>query len=239
MGIMVEMLLKNIAVYIPFARAQHRNGDCRQKPCGERHGRSGLPNGKRTVDDLLNITSFGGLSMTRSTASVERFITRKVDALLVYLACNPREHPREVLGEMLWDDLSQERTMANLRTALSNLQAQLAPYLLVTRQTIAINPDRVYWVDANELDASLNDAEEHWKRHGRFSSALIARTEKALALYQGNFLEGFHLRDARGFEGWMLLEQERHHTRVIDMYRRLADQALQSEWYDQGIDYAR
>ena len=191
------------------------------------------------MDDLLKITCFGGLSMTHGGSPVERFITRKVDALLVYLACNPREHPREVLGEMLWDDLSQERTMANLRTALSNLQAQLAPYLLVTRQTIAINPDSAYWVDANELDTTLTEAEEHWKRHGRFSSALIARVEKALALYQGNFLEGFHLRDARGFEGWMLLEQERHRTRVMDTYRHLADQALQSEWYDQGIGYAR
>ena len=189
--------------------------------------------------DLLKITSFGGLSVTRGTAPVERFITRKVDALLVYLACNPREHPREVLGEMLWDDLSQERTMANLRTALSNLQAQLAPYLLVTRQTIAINPDNSYWVDANELDAVLDSAEEHWKQRGRLTHALMARTEKALELYQGSFLEGFHLREARGFEGWMLLEQERYRTRVIEMYRHLADQALQSQWYEEGIRYAR
>ena len=189
--------------------------------------------------DLLKITSFGGLSVVRGAAPIERFITRKVDALLVYLACNPREHPREVLGEMLWDDLSQERTMANLRTALSNLQAQLAPYLLVTRQTLAINPDSPCWVDANELDAVLDSAEEHWKRHGRFTRALIARTEKALELYGGNFLEGFHLREARGFEGWMLLEQERYRTRVIDIYRRLTDQALQSEWYEEGIGFAR
>ncbi len=191
------------------------------------------------MDDVLKITSFGGLSVTRGGAPVEHFITRKVDALLVYLACNPREHPREVLGEMLWDDLSQERTMANLRTALSNLQAQLAPYLLITRQTIAINPDSAYRVDANELDAALDNADDHWKRHGRFTSALIARTEKALALYQGSFLEGFHLRDARGFEGWMLLEQERFRTRVIDACRHLADHALQAEWYDEGIGYAR
>ncbi|HVU10097.1 MAG TPA: tetratricopeptide repeat protein [Phototrophicaceae bacterium] len=191
------------------------------------------------MDDLLKMTSFGGLSVTRGGAPVEHFITRKVDALLIYLACNPREHPREVLGELLWDDLSQERTMANLRTALSNLQAQLAPYLLVTRQTIAINPDSPYWVDANELDAALAHADDHWKRHGRFASALIARTEKALTLYQGSFLEGFHLRDARGFEGWMLLEQERFRTRVIDAYRHLADHALQSERYDEGIGYAR
>ncbi len=188
--------------------------------------------------DLLKITSFGGLSLAHGAAPIEQFITRKVDALLVYLACNPREHPREVLGEMLWDDLSQERTMANLRTALSNLQAQLAPYLLVTRQTIGINPDSPYWVDAVELDAALNLAEEHWKRHGRFTRALIARSEKALELYRGNFLEGFHLREARGFEGWMLLEQERYRARVIDAYRRLTDQALQSEWYAEGIGYA-
>ena len=189
--------------------------------------------------DLLKITSFGGLNVVCGVAPIERFITRKVDALLVYLVCNPREHPREVLGEMLWDDLSQERTMANLRTALSNLQAQLAPYLLVTRQTIAINPDSPYWMDASELDAALSSAEDHWKRHGRFTRALVAQTEKALEVYRGNFLEGFHLREARGFEGWMLLEQERYRTRVIDIYRRLSDQALQSEWYEEGISYAR
>jgi len=68
----------------------------------------------------LSIETLGGLRVILGGAPAPGFISRKVDALLVFLACMRREHPREMLGELLWDDLSQERTMGNLRTALSD-----------------------------------------------------------------------------------------------------------------------
>src|SRR5437763_61188 len=52
-----------------------------------------------------------------------RFPTRKVAALLAYLAYHDdREHPREVLGELLWPDAAPEVGRRNLRVALSMLR---------------------------------------------------------------------------------------------------------------------
>jgi len=71
----------------------------------------------------LKIFTLGGLSIQRDDQPVSGFISRKVEALFVYLAVEQREHPREVLAELLWNDLTQARAMGNLRTALSIYKA--------------------------------------------------------------------------------------------------------------------
>jgi predicted ATPase/DNA-binding SARP family transcriptional activator len=189
------------------------------------------------VNGRLEIVTLGGFSLQHDTRPVGGFVSRKVEALLVYLAASPREHPREVLGEMLWDDLPQDRTLANLRMALSSLQQQLAPYLTVTRYSLAMNADSDYHMDTLELDRALSEADQHWKENGSFSQTAAAKLENALKLYQGAFLEGFHLRNARGFEGWKLLEQERLRYRVQEALYRLGSHALKRGQYKEGIAY--
>lgn len=187
------------------------------------------------MDDLLRITTLGGLSVQCNGQPVRGFVSRKVEALLVYLAANPREHPREVLGELLWDDLPQNRTMSYLRTALSSLQQQLAPYLTVSRQTLSINLESSYWLDIHELERVLDEAETEWEQREGFSRLTASKLEGALELYQGHFLEGFHIRDASGFEGWMVLEQERIRNRVLDALHRLGSHYLRRGQYSSGI----
>lgn len=187
------------------------------------------------MSEKLKITTLGGLSVHHNDKPVKSFVSRKVDALLVYLAANPREHPREVLGEMLWDDLPQNRTMSYLRTALSSLQQQLAPFLIVTRQTLSINPESDYWLDVIELEQILNASETEWSRRDGFSRMTARRLEAALELYKGPFLDGFHIRDARGFEGWMVLEQERLKNRVLEALYRLGSFTLRRGLYSSGI----
>ena len=187
------------------------------------------------MSGLLEITTLGGLSIHLDGEPVQGFVSRKVDALLVYLATNPREHPREVLGEMLWDDLPQKRTMSYLRTALSSLQQQLAPYLNVTRQSLSINPDSNYWIDIVQLEEALDLSEAEWAKRASFSRATAKKLEAALELYQGPFLNGFHVRDARGFEGWLVLEQERMKNRVLDALYHMGDYTLRHHLHNAGI----
>jgi predicted ATPase/Tfp pilus assembly protein PilF len=187
------------------------------------------------MDDLLKIATLGGLSLQLGSQPVRGFVSRKVEALLVYLAANPREHPREVLGELLWDDLPQNRTMSYLRTALSSLQQQLAPYLLVSRQSLSINPESNFWLDVRVLETALDESEAEWEQRSSFSRLTASKLEAAVELYKGAFLEGFHIRDARGFEGWMILEQERLRSRVLEALYHLGDYQLQRGQYSTGI----
>ena len=184
----------------------------------------------------LAITTFGGLSITLNDAPVRGFISRKVSALLIYLAAYPREHPREVLSDLLWDDLPQDRSLSYLRTALTSLQRQLAPFLQVSRHTIAINPAADIWLDSKILDDAFDQADNEWRQNGRFSGAVLRSLDTALPLYRGTFLEGFNLRDALNFENWMIVEQERLRSRIITTLQHVGEQALTQADFEAGID---
>ncbi|MBK9121833.1 MAG: tetratricopeptide repeat protein [Chloroflexi bacterium] len=186
----------------------------------------------------LRITTFGGFSAEVGGTPIKPFISRKVDALLVYLACTRREHPREALGAMLWDDLTQERTMGNLRTALSDLQKQLGPYLAISRYTVGIDPAAPVWVDYGSVVQALNQADRTVALHETLSAVSADQLKDALLLYTGDFLRGFAIKSARGFEGWYLLEAERIRGHVIEAYGRLTDYAIAKRLYKQGIESA-
>lgn len=51
---------------------------------------------------LLQISTLGGLCICLAGEPVQDLASRKVEALLVYLACERRAHPRETLAEMFW-----------------------------------------------------------------------------------------------------------------------------------------
>lgn len=183
--------------------------------------------------ESLKITTLGGLSITRGEQPVEGLVSRKVEALLVYLAYEQREHPRELLAELLWDDLTPERAMGNLRTALSNLQTSIPGCLVATRQTVTFSAEIPCWLDAVALMRVLEISD------GASSPAAIEDIENALHLYQGDFLAGFRLRDGRNFERWMMNEAERIRAKVMLALPRLLQAALHSGRYSSGIDHGR
>src|ERR1700694_458467 len=81
----------------------------------------------------LEIRTFGGLRVTLDGQPLPPFPTRKVEALLVYLACVGRPCPREVLANLLWDERTQAQAQTNLRAALSRLRQRLPNHLEITR----------------------------------------------------------------------------------------------------------
>jgi DNA-binding SARP family transcriptional activator len=107
----------------------------------------------------LEISTLGGLEIRHGGAPVSGFTSRKVEALLVYLACTRRPHSRDVLADLLWDDLSQSRAMGNLRVVLHSLRQQLGSYVEISRDTVALNPESTVWLDVAELEENLDAAQ--------------------------------------------------------------------------------
>jgi len=93
------------------------------------------------MNDTLEITTLGGLEVRIGGEPVSGFYSRKVEALLVYLACTRRPQSRDVLADLLWDDLSQSRAMGNLRVVLHSLRQQLGPYVEISRTTVALKSE--------------------------------------------------------------------------------------------------
>ena len=191
------------------------------------------------MSDLLRISTFGGLLIQRGGELVTGLASRKAEALLVYLACTGRPHARESLATLLWDDRSQSRALGNLSVLLTSLRKHLAPYVTITRQTVAFNSDSDYWLDAAELERRLL-AWREWKMEEiPASRASVSGLEEAAALYLGDFLTGFHIRDSRDFEEWALIERERLQRQVFEALEELVIFYLYSRNYKKGVERAR
>jgi DNA-binding SARP family transcriptional activator len=183
--------------------------------------------------DTLEISTLGGLSIQLGAKPVTGLASRKVEALLVYLACTPRPHPREVLAELLWDERSQSRVMSNLRVALSSLRKMLGDFVVITRNTGSINLDSNIWLDTArlELPASSGEMGEDSVKGGKRID--IPQFEQAVALYRGEFLAGFNVRNCRGFENWAVLERERIRAVFENKMQLLLDALLlEQRWLD-------
>ncbi|HEB63940.1 MAG TPA: hypothetical protein ENJ02_00140, partial [Chloroflexi bacterium] len=160
----------------------------------------------------LQITALGGLNIYLDGSPVTGLRSRKAEALLVYLAANPGAQPRPKLAEMLWEDRPHAQSLSNLRVILANLRKELAPYLHITRDAAAMNPDAPWTYDAVRFDALL--------AQGQIGDAL--------ALYRGDFLDGFYLRGARGFERWQS-ERRRYYQQQVRAALRAQIQTLETQ----------
>jgi predicted ATPase/DNA-binding SARP family transcriptional activator len=190
------------------------------------------------MTEPLQIHTLGRLTIQQGTTPIEGFISRKVDALLVYLAYTEQPQPREILASLLWPEHNQSQALANLRMALSSLKQHLEPYLVVTRQTVGLDEAQAYQLDVAELNKQLSIAEERWTQAGSLSRAAAAQLEEALKLYQGDFLAGFYLRDSQGFEDWMLMEREHLKQRVMAALHQIVQSHLKHGLYADGMAQA-
>jgi DNA-binding SARP family transcriptional activator/predicted ATPase len=181
------------------------------------------------VTDMLHVKTLGRVAIERDGQAIGALASRKAEALLIYLACTRRQHPREVLAELLWDDRSQRQAMANLRVVLSSLRKAVDPYLAVSRTTAAANLDADIWLDASQLEAALSAAQVI------HSTADVEQLATALGLYHGDFLAGFFVTEAAGFETWAAVERERLHRLALDGLQRLGRWYLSQAQYGEAM----
>ncbi len=188
------------------------------------------------MQETVRIFTLGGLRIEQDGKTLPPFAARKEEALLVYLAATQQAHPREVLADLLWDERTQSQALANLRVVLSGLRQRLAPYLTITRQMVSLDADHPIWLDSVELGCEIDRAAEMWSSGLDLASA--ERLNRALALYKGEFLSGFYIRDSQGFENWMIQDRERLHRQVIDALHHLVEVYLACGAHTAGITQA-
>jgi DNA-binding SARP family transcriptional activator/tetratricopeptide (TPR) repeat protein len=171
--------------------------------------------------DELRITLLGTphLSIAAARPALAR---RKSLALLAYLAVTGRPHSREALIGLLWPDATEANARASLRKSLADLRRFLAPYLVITHHDVTLDPAAPWWLDVTSFQTGIAQT-------GAGAGQEIERLKAAVDLYRGDFLEGFYVRSAQGFEEWALAQRAR--------LRELALQALNTlaaHYADQG-----
>src|SRR5215471_15172131 len=167
------------------------------------------------------------------------FQTRKVLALLAYLAVEKGVHSRDKIAALLWPESDEERSKASLRRALAYLRGSLdgashersghmplqPPHVLIEHYTLSFNSASDFEIDTQTLHTAFTFAQ------GRSSGDLrthLVYLQMAASCYRGNFLDGLSLPDAPDFEDWLLLQRESWRRQANSVFDRL------SQWQTEG-----
>ncbi len=177
--------------------------------------------------------------MRRDERLISGFESHKVRALFAYLITQrERSFSRDHLACLLWPEKPDETARRNLRQALYNLKTVLADGgataspILARGGDLRIDPELDCWHDVE----AFNEA----RRRGASSGAVVPHyLAAAVALYRGDFLAGFTLKDSPDFEFWQLAEQERLRDKAVDTLRVLIESYLSRGEFRLGIQYAR
>jgi DNA-binding SARP family transcriptional activator len=139
----------------------------------------------------------GTLSVSQQGRELGLPASRKVRALLAYLALAPRAASRPRLCSLVWDSASDPR--GELRWALSRLRSVLGAARIVTRDGGV----------QLELDDACVDALEI-QRAARAGIDTLApeRVRTLLALFSGDFLEGLELDECPELTSWLLAQRQ-------------------------------
>jgi DNA-binding SARP family transcriptional activator len=160
------------------------------------------------------------------------FPTRKTLALLIYLAIESGPQPREALAALLWPEASPERSHGSLRNTLDHLQKALrqasgqaqTSYLSVTHNSLSLNPDADINFDLKTIERAYMLARAD--RSSRIlpeGSTSLPLLQSAAACQRGDFLTGFSLGDAPGFDDWAAIQREVCHRRMSLILDRLSE----------------
>jgi DNA-binding SARP family transcriptional activator len=176
----------------------------------------------------LQLCLFGGFECRTGTGDVLTFPTRKVRALLAYLATHPDQtHRRDKLADLLWGDEGEGEARANLRKALSRLRQSLPEEardcLAIEANLLAVRPHGL------EVDVGL---------FSRLATDGTPETlERAAGVHRGAFLEGF-ADCGQAFEDWLLAERRRLDETLHEVLRRLLDHYVVIGAIDRAIQIA-
>ncbi len=136
----------------------------------------------------------------------------KVRGLLAYLAVHA-EHTqsRDYMAFLLWPDVPNDIARKNLRQALYSLRKALSPLnecLDIQRHALCLHLHPRIHIDAWEFLQLAEQVEQHEHRDRGACPYCAVRYERMLHLYQGEFLQGFAIRDSVSFEEWLTEQRE-------------------------------
>ena len=163
----------------------------------------------------------GQLSLTLMSAprvyhagKVLIFPTRKALALLIYLAVEKGFHSREKLADLFWPTSDSEharialrRTLVLLRQALIQVGGETS-HVLSTGNLLGLNFEAGLELDLDTLAAGAALARKQGRATLHKPDDLISGLARSAEICRGDFLEGFSLPDAPGFDEWVRVQQE-------------------------------
>jgi DNA-binding SARP family transcriptional activator len=188
------------------------------------------------IMSVLGVSLLGKFSITRDGHLLQGIQAHKVQELFCFLALfNDHPQPRETLCELLWKENSPAASRKYLRQTLWKLQSALnpdldsqPPDLLVEPDWIQLNPLANYCLDVVEFQHTCNLIRN--KRARDLTNEEYLSSQKALALYRGDLLEGW-------YQDWCIFERERYQSMYISLLDKLVQYCELQQYYEDGLTY--
>jgi len=164
----------------------------------------------------------------RRDGALLQFDTRKIMALVAYVAVSGleakgRRLSRARLVALLWPDLEPSRARANFRRNLSLLRKALkGEWLEVDRESVWTDPEADFWLDIDQFNRLLRACGTHDHPPEEVCPRCLTVLEEAAALYEGDFLQGFGLRDSVEFDDWQFFQADGLRRQLASALERLA-----------------
>ncbi len=178
--------------------------------------------------ERMELRTFGAVSLggvTQGDASSLLAQPKRVGLLAWLLLARPRGlHPRSTLLALFWPEHDQQHARWAANQALRAIRSAIGPTVVLTRgrHEVGIAPEEL-WCDALEFEAAIERHE--WQR--------------ALLLYRGDFLDGFHLSGCMAFERWQAAERTRFQGAAARAAWNLADADEADGRLESAVEWAR
>ncbi|MGD8397660.1 MAG: tetratricopeptide repeat protein, partial [Anaerolineae bacterium] len=185
---------------------------------------------------VLRVHLLGGLLITwdgKQMPVISGVVTR---SLFAYLATyRDRAHTRDLLAGTFWPDVPDAVARRRLSQSLWQIRKALSPLpvLLTEGDTIQLNPDLPFWVDATAFEQACQPGAgaATWT-DGEAASPYLDLLQETADLYQGEFLSGY-------YDDWLLPERERLRELFLGLLERLVAGCKQHGDYERALAYAR
>ncbi len=178
----------------------------------------------------LTIRLFGSPEIELGGRPVETD-RRKAVALLAYLAVTGVPQSRDALAALFWPDFDSSRAFAYLRRTLWELGQALGEGVVAAeRELVRLDPRADVWVDVGAFQELTKSGA---------AGDLAARLEEAAALYRGDFMAGFSLRDSPAFDEWQLGQSESLRRQLAESLALLSRTCAGQGEADAAVAHAR
>ena len=184
----------------------------------------------------IRLFLFGAPRIERDGAPME-VDTRKAVALVAYLAIEDQAFRRDSLAGLLWPEHDSNQARGALRRTLSTLKKAIGGEGIVAdRATVglatgSVSTDSVAFQELIERSSATFEAGD--------CAASLPLLERAIALYKGDFLAGFSLRDSVDFDDWQYYQAESYKRLMATALERTVECLSMNHRFPEAIDRAR
>src|SRR5687767_13892643 len=178
--------------------------------------------------ERMELRTFGAVSLggvTQGDASSLLAQPKRIGLLAWLLLARPRGlHPRSTLLTLFWPEHDQQHARWAANQAVRAIRRAIGPTVVLNRgrHEVGVAPEGL-WCDALEFEAEIERHE--WQR--------------ALSLYRGAFLDGFHLSGCMAFERWQAAERTRFQGAATRAAWNLADADEADGRLESAVEWAR